>query len=125
MRPLREVELQEYGDEHLVIDFRQHLVLVDQQRMTLTRKEYELLALLVQHAEEIVPRRALLQEVWGYSPEIRTRTLDVHVRRLRKRLAPYAERYIETIFGMGYRFQPFCTGRLFQPAGRAALAASA
>jgi two-component system, OmpR family, alkaline phosphatase synthesis response regulator PhoP len=127
MRPLREAvkELQEYGDEHLVIDFRQHLVLVDQRRMTLTRKEYELLALLVQNAEQIVPRWALLQEVWGYSPEIRTRTLDVHVRRLRRRLAPYAERYIETIFGMGYRFQPFCKARVFQPAERPALAISA
>jgi DNA-binding response OmpR family regulator len=45
--------------------------------------------------------------VWGYSNEIRTRTLDVHVRRLRKKLGQYSEQYIETIFGIGYRFQPF------------------
>jgi DNA-binding response OmpR family regulator len=45
--------------------------------------------------------------VWGYSNEIRTRTLDVHVRRLRKKLGAYSEQYIETIFGIGYRFQPF------------------
>ncbi len=115
----------EYGDDHLSIDFRKQLVLVDDQRTTLTRKEFELLALLVENAEQVVPRRALLQEVWGYGPAIRTRTLDVHIRRLRKRLAPYAERYIETIFGMGYRFQPFRKPRALQPAERPALAISA
>jgi DNA-binding response OmpR family regulator len=48
-----------------------------------------------------------LLRVWGYSTQIRTRTLDVHIRRLRKKLGPYAETYIETIFGIGYRFQPY------------------
>jgi two-component system, OmpR family, alkaline phosphatase synthesis response regulator PhoP len=83
--------------------------------MVLTRKEYDLLALLVQHAGEIIPREALLLRVWGYSSEIRTRTLDVHIRRLRKKLGNYADRYIETIFGIGYRFQPFHAPRYFQP----------
>ena len=55
----------------------------------------------------------LLMRVWGYSSEIRTRTLDVHVRRLRKKLGAYADRYIETIFGVGYRFQPFHAPRFF------------
>ena len=73
---------QSYGDEHLSVDFTAQAVLLDSSRMTLTRKEYDLLALLVLHAGEIVPREALLMEVWGYSPEIRTRTLDVHVRQL-------------------------------------------
>jgi DNA-binding response OmpR family regulator len=104
-------EVQRYGDDHLVIDFQQEVALLDQQRITLTRKDYELLALLVRNAEEIVPRQALLQQVWGYSPEIRTRTLDVHVQRLRKRLGCYAKRYIETIFGIGYRFQRFHASR--------------
>jgi len=104
-----------YNDEHLVIDFAQQTATLDSQRMVLTRKEYDLLALLVQHAGEIIPREALLLRVWGYSSEIRTRTLDVHIRRLRKKLGNYADRYIETIFGIGYRFQPFHAPRYFQP----------
>ena len=103
-----------YRDEHLSIDFDQQVATLDSERMTLTRKEYDLLALLVQHAGEIIPREALLMRVWSYGSEIRTRTLDVHVRRLRKKLGGYADQYIETIFGIGYRFQPFHAPRFFQ-----------
>jgi len=102
-----------YRDEHLSLDFEKQVAILDSQRMVLTRKEYDLLALLVQHAGEIIPRDALLMRVWGYSSEIRTRTLDVHVRRLRKKLGSYADRYIETIFGVGYRFQPFHAPRFY------------
>jgi DNA-binding response OmpR family regulator len=102
-----------YRDEHLSMDFDQQTAILDNQRIVLTRKEYDLLALLVQHAGEIIPREALLLRVWGYGSEIRTRTLDVHVRRLRKKLGSYADQYIETIFGIGYRFQPFHAPRFF------------
>src|SRR5579872_707172 len=115
-----------YIDEHLSIDFDQQVAVLDTVRMTLTRKEYDLLALLVQHAGEIIPREALLMRVWGYGAEIRTRTLDVHVRRLRKKLGGYANQYIETIFGIGYRFQPYQTARAFSAkmsAGPVALSA--
>jgi len=103
-----------YRDEHLTIDYDQQIAILDSERMTLTRKEYDLLALLVQHAGEIIPREALLMRVWSYGSEIRTRTLDVHVRRLRKKLGGYADQYIETIFGIGYRFQPYHAPRFFQ-----------
>jgi two-component system phosphate regulon response regulator PhoB len=105
----------QYRDEHLQLDFAQQTAILDTERMILTRKEYDLLALLVQHAGEIIPREALLMQVWGYGSEIRTRTLDVHVRRLRKKLGGYADQYIETIFGIGYRFQPYRAPRFFQP----------
>jgi DNA-binding response OmpR family regulator len=104
-----------YHDEHLSIDFEQQIAILDSERMALTRKEYDLLSLLVQHAGQIIPREALLMRVWGYGAEIRTRTLDVHVRRLRKKLGGYADQYIETIFGIGYRFQRFDAPRFFQP----------
>jgi DNA-binding response OmpR family regulator len=103
-----------YEDAHLEINLAEKIALLDSQPLKLTRKEYELLRLLVENAGELVPREVLLMRVWGYSSAIRTRTLDVHIRKLRKRLAPYSENYIETIFGAGYRFQPFRTSRNFQ-----------
>ena len=105
-----------YQDSHLEVDYVRKQAALDSHRLVLTRKEYELLALLVENAGEIVPRQILLLRVWGYSNEIRTRTLDVHVRRLRKKLGAYSEQYIETIFGIGYRFQPFRAAQRFSPA---------
>lgn len=107
--------LPSYYDEHLAINFSQKAALLDNNQMVLTRKEYELLALMVQHAGEIIPREALLWRVWGYRPDIRTRTLDVHIRRLRKKLGEYSGPYIETVFGIGYRFQPYRKARYFEP----------
>ena len=94
-----------YQDEHLEIDSGQQLAFLDSQRLALTRKEYDLLSLLVENAREVVRREVILIRVWGYGAGIRTRTLDVHVRRLRKRLGDYSQKYIETIFKIGYRFQ--------------------
>jgi two-component system, OmpR family, alkaline phosphatase synthesis response regulator PhoP len=96
-----------YQDAHLYLDFQHKAALLDDGHLKLTRKEYELLALLVQNAGEIVSREDLLLRVWGYGSQIRTRTLDVHIRRLRKKLGEHAGLYIETIFGIGYRFQPY------------------
>jgi DNA-binding response OmpR family regulator len=95
-----------YQDAHLHLDFQRKTAALDLERLRLTRKEYELLAMLVQNAGDIVAREDLLQRIWGYSTQIRTRTLDVHIRRLRRKLGAHAELYIETIFGIGYRFQP-------------------
>ena len=115
-----------YQDAHLEIDSANKLALLDSRRMRLTRKEYELLLLLVENAGELVPREVLLMRVWGYGSGIRTRTLDVHIRRLRKQLGSYGAPYIETIFCIGYRFQPFRASPRFQPgAPVSALALSA
>jgi DNA-binding response OmpR family regulator len=96
-----------YQDAHLTVDFEREMAYLDDSRMRLTYKAYSLLAFLVRHPGELVPRDTLLLRVWGYNPEIRTRTLDVHIRRLRKSLGAYGTAYVETIFGIGYRFQPF------------------
>jgi DNA-binding response OmpR family regulator len=95
-----------YADEHLSLDLVSQSVTLDGRKVHLTPKEYDLLSLMVRHAGEIIPRDALLMEVWSYRPDIRTRTLDVHVRRLRMKLGHYGDRGIETVFGIGYRFQP-------------------
>ena len=99
-----------YSDAHLFIDFGRETVLLDNAPVKLTSKSFSLLSFLVRHSGELIPREALLQFIWGYGAGIRTRTLDVHIRRLRKHLGSYANTYIETIFGVGYRFQP-CRAR--------------
>jgi DNA-binding response OmpR family regulator len=115
MGPLQAGNQRIYRDEHLLLNFDQKAAALDAAPIVLTRKEYDLLSLLVSHAGQIIPREVLLMRVWGYSSEIRTRTLDVHIRRLRKKLGGYAEQYIETIFGIGYRFQPFDAPRFLTP----------
>ncbi len=95
-----------YCDAYLVIDFSQRTVLLNSGVVELTSKEFELLALLAKHAGEVLPRGFLLSLVWGYSEQARTRTLDVHLARIRKKLGTLGHRYIETIFGAGCRFQP-------------------
>jgi DNA-binding winged helix-turn-helix (wHTH) protein len=75
-----------------------------------TAKSFTLLAFLSRHAGQLVPRETLLVLVWGYREGVRTRTLDVHIRQLRKNLGKYGNAYIETIFVVGCRFQP-CRAR--------------
>jgi DNA-binding response OmpR family regulator len=105
-----------YHDSHLILDFERKSATLDAQPLSLTRKEYDLLALLVSYAGVIIPRAEVLMRVWGYSTEIRTRTLDVHIRHLRKKLGVYADVYIETVFGVGHRFQPYGSSVRLQPA---------
>jgi len=103
-----------YQDAHLELDFNRKMAMLDAHRLVLTRKEYDLLSLLVENAGEIVPREVLLSRVWGYGDQIRTRTLDVHIRRLRSKLGAHSRQYLETIFGIGYRFQPYQSDRRSQ-----------
>ena len=79
---------------------------MDGQTITLTRKEYCLLALLVMHAGEVVARAIMLTELGRSLAETHTRALEVHISWLRRRLGVYAD-HIETVTGFGYRFRPF------------------
>ena len=76
----------------------------DGRPLDLTYKEFELLKFLAQHPGRVYTRSALLREVWGYDFYGGTRTVDVHIRRLRSKLGD-AERRIATIKGVGYRFE--------------------
>jgi transcriptional regulator len=105
----------DYQDLHLNLDFKRKYATLDSQPLVLTRKEYQLFSLLVENAGTIVPREVLLTRVWGYSSEIRTHTLEVHICRLRKMLGSYSTQYIESIFKTGYRFQPITQERLGRP----------
>ncbi len=72
--------------------------------LDLTFKEFELLKFLAQHPGRVFTRQQLVQEVWGYDYFGGTRTVDVHVRRLRAKLGPENERLIGTVRNVGYRF---------------------
>ena len=78
-------------------------VAVDGSSIRLTRREFELLHYLVQNKNRVVSRDRLLERVWGYDRLVETRSVDVHVGRLRSKLRT-AGRQIETVVGLGYRF---------------------
>jgi two-component system alkaline phosphatase synthesis response regulator PhoP len=92
-----------YRDDHLVADFDAVSVAVDGTSIRLTRREFELLQYLVQNKNRVISRDRLLERVWGYDRLIETRSVDVHVGRLRSKLRA-AGRQIETVVGLGYRF---------------------
>jgi DNA-binding response OmpR family regulator len=93
----------EYRGEHLTANFEGVLVAVDGEPIRLTRREFELLRFLVQNKNRVVSRDRLLERVWGYDRLVETRSVDVHVGRLRGKLRQ-AGRQIETVVGLGYRF---------------------
>jgi DNA-binding response OmpR family regulator len=92
-----------YTGAHLVADFDAVAVAVDGEAVRLTRREFELLRYLVQNKSRVVSRDRLLERVWGYDRLVETRSVDVHVGRLRSKLGA-AGQQIETVVGLGYRF---------------------
>jgi DNA-binding response OmpR family regulator len=92
-----------YLGAHLSADFDAVAVAVDGSPIRLTRREFELLRYLVQNKNRVVSRDRLLERVWGYERLVETRSVDVHVGRLRGKLRA-AGRQIETVIGLGYRF---------------------
>jgi DNA-binding response OmpR family regulator len=92
-----------YRGNRLVADFDAVSIAVDGAPVRLTRREFELLRYLVQNKNRVVSRDRLLERVWGYDRLVETRSVDVHVGRLRTKLGD-AGRQIETVIGLGYRF---------------------
>jgi DNA-binding response OmpR family regulator len=92
-----------YQGAHLTADFEAVAVAVDGRQLRLTRREFELLRYLVVNKNRVVSRDRLLERVWGYDRQVETRSVDVHVGRLRSKLGA-AGRQIETVVGLGYRF---------------------
>lgn len=93
--------------EKLKIDFLKRSVFVDDVKVDLTYKEFELLKTLVSHPGRVFDRGSLLQLVWGDSDFRDPRTVDVHIRHLREKLEPdpHAPEYIFTVRGAGYKFR--------------------
>jgi len=90
----------------LAIDESAYSARIRGQNLDLTFKEFELLRFLASHAGRVFTRAQLLQEVWGYDYFGGTRTVDVHVRRLRAKLGAEHEALIGTVRNVGYRFVP-------------------
>ncbi len=103
---LRRVEKEtpeRFDDGKISIDFADMRVVCAGADVKLTRKEFALLTYLIKSAGRVATRQNLLDNVWGYSYFGDTRTLDVHIRRLRQKLGDCGSR-IETVVGVGYRF---------------------
>lgn len=110
----------------LVVDEAGYSARLHGEALDLTYKEFELLKYLAQHPGRVFTRAQLLQEVWGYDYFGGTRTVDVHVRRLRGKLGPEHETLIGTVRNVGYRFVPASArteqqveGHIGEDAGRA------
>ena len=93
-------ELVEFGPIKLNLDA--HEVLINDDEIILTALEFKLLKHLVQRKGRVQTRDQLLGDVWGYSSEITTRTVDTHIKRLREKLGTVGD-YIQTVRGVGYR----------------------
>lgn len=87
----------------LKIDENQHTVFINKEQLFLTVKEFDLLVLLIKNRGNVLTREMLLEHIWDISADIESRTVDVHIRTLRKKLGD-AGNAIETIRGVGYKF---------------------
>jgi DNA-binding response OmpR family regulator len=92
-----------YNDQRLSVNFPDMRVECDGTAVKLTRKEFALLEYLIRNMGRVTTRQQLLDNVWGYSYFGDTRTLDVHIRRIRQKLDPCGG-CVETVVGVGYRF---------------------
>ena len=87
----------------LKMDIESHEVFIDDQEVVLTALEFKLLNQLVERRGRVQTRDQLLSDVWGYSADITTRTVDTHIKRLREKLGTMGK-YVQTIRGVGYKF---------------------
>ncbi len=98
-----------FDDGRLYLHFSDYIIRFDGREPKLTFKEFSLLKLLVQNAGRVLSRDKILDAVWGYNYYGESRTVDVHIRRIRKKLGHGADDYIDTVIGVGYRFKPLKT----------------
>ena len=93
-----------FSQGDLVVDFERYEVHVNGEPIDLTYKEFELLKFLALHPGTVFTREVLLDKVWGYDYYGGTRTVDVHVRRLRSKIETGGRLYVETVRNVGYKF---------------------
>ncbi len=89
-----------YND--IVIDRERYLIIQDGVESYLPKKEFELLSLLLSKPQKVFSREEITQAIWGANPIVQSRTIDVHIRKIREKIG---KRYIQTIKGVGYRLE--------------------
>ena len=89
------------------MDVQRHVVTVDGGEVSMPLKEFELLEILLRNAGRVMTRASLIEQVWGADYVGDTKTLDVHIKRLRSKIEPQASspRYVVTVRGLGYKFE--------------------
>ena len=90
-----------FDDGKIRVDRARHLVERDGRQIHLTKKEFDLLWLLIRSGGRVVSRETILSRLWDYAADVETRTVDVHVRSIRKKVG---DDVVETVVGVGYRF---------------------
>jgi DNA-binding response OmpR family regulator len=103
LRRVEKEDVANYTDGRLAVDFADMRVVCGDEKVRLTRKEFALIEHLIKNAGRVSTRQQLLDDIWGYSYFGDTRTLDVHIRRLRQKLGDCGI-CVETVVGVGYRF---------------------
>ncbi|MBQ3335411.1 MAG: response regulator transcription factor [Eubacteriaceae bacterium] len=91
------------GPLHILPEERS--VLLDGEEIHLTPKEFDLLYLLASYPEQVFPRDELLKKIWGYGYYGDTRTVDMHVQRIRRKIDKPSNKFIQTVFGIGYKMR--------------------
>jgi len=89
----------------ITLNLTTYSVDVEKKALILTAKEFDLLYVLMKNAGRILTREFLLERIWGYAVDVSTRTVDVHIRRLRKKLGNKNAALIQTFRGVGYKFK--------------------
>lgn len=102
LRRTTESGAEEYQVGCLYVCPSRHVVTVEQEPVSLTLKEYEMLCLLLKNSGVVLSRTQLLNQIWGYEFDGESRTVDVHIRTLRQKLGAAGD-YVETVRGVGYK----------------------
>lgn len=100
----RENDRQMIEINDLKFDFENYEIFKNDKKLEFTLKEYELLKYLVENSDKVITRDEILDRVWGYDFFGESRTLDVHIRNIRKKIGDEGQKIIETIRGIGYKF---------------------
>ena len=98
------MEVYRFGE--VEVNFSNHTAYRGDEEIQFTALEFDILRYFIQHRGRTVSRKQLLRDVWGISGDITTRTIDRHVASLRKKIEPdpSVPQYIETVYGIGYKF---------------------